>query len=191
MTRHSSSQKGNIAHECAEIVRPEGRYNHSDRCIPEGAGSCPLTTRTANTLRFKGTYWDWTKLQQYIERDTGGSGGGGLEKFHYFVPSTQTTNPLGAIHSTKISGNFGLKLNGSVRSNRKGFQKIIPPFEVDHFCRSKWNVPFDHTDPFSIPGPCCSVSSTYKIRQNGGKYLGVTKQSNEKKIERVKNFTIV
>ena len=116
---------------------------------------------------------------------------GGLEKFHYFVPSTQTTNPLGAIHSTKISGNFGLKLNGSVRSNRKGFQKIIPPFEVDHFCRSKWNVPFDHTDPFSIPGPCCSVSSTYKIRQNGGKYLGVTKQSNEKKIERVKNFTIV
>ena len=29
---------------------------------------------------------------------------------------------LGAIHSTKISGNFGLKiLNGSVRSNRKSF----------------------------------------------------------------------
>ena len=25
----------------------------------------------------------------------------------------------GAIHSTKISGNFGSKLNGSVRSNRK------------------------------------------------------------------------
>ena len=126
-----------------------------------------------------------------IQRETLGAVGGGLEKFHYFVPSTQTTNPLGAIHSTKISGNFGLKLNRSVRSNRKGFQKIIPPFEVDHFCRSKWNVPFDHTDPFSIPGPCCSVSSTYKIRQNGGKYLGVTKQSNEKKIERVKNFTIV
>ena len=29
----------------------------------------------------------------------------------------------GAIHSTKISGNFGPKLNGSVRSNRKSFEK--------------------------------------------------------------------
>ena len=95
MTRHSSSQKGNIAHECAEIVRPEGRYNHSDRCIPEGAGSCPLTTRTANTLRFKGTYWDWTKLQQYIERDTGGSGGGGLRKIPLLCPLHTDHKPLG------------------------------------------------------------------------------------------------
>ena len=30
---------------------------------------------------------------------------------------------MGAIHSTKISGNFGPKLNGSVRSNRKSFEK--------------------------------------------------------------------
>ena len=43
---------------------------------------------------------------------------------------------LGAIHSTKISGNFGLKLNGSVRSNRKSFEKTGPPVEVDHFSRS-------------------------------------------------------
>ena len=43
---------------------------------------------------------------------------------------------LGAIHSTKISGKFGLKLNGSVRSNRKRFQKTGPPFEVDQFSRS-------------------------------------------------------
>ena len=43
---------------------------------------------------------------------------------------------LGAIHSTKISGNFGPKLNGSVRSNRKSFEKTGPPFEVDHFSRS-------------------------------------------------------
>ena len=42
----------------------------------------------------------------------------------------------GAIHSTKISGNFGPKLNGSVRSNRKRFEKTGPPFEVDHFSRS-------------------------------------------------------
>ena len=43
---------------------------------------------------------------------------------------------LGAIHSAKISGNFGLKLNGSVRSNRKSFEKTGPPIEVDHFSRS-------------------------------------------------------
>ena len=43
---------------------------------------------------------------------------------------------LGAIHSTKISGNFGPKLNGSVRSNRKRFEKTGPPFEVVLFSRS-------------------------------------------------------
>ena len=42
----------------------------------------------------------------------------------------------GAIHSTKISGNFGPKLNGSVRSNRKSLEKTGPPFEVNHFSRS-------------------------------------------------------
>ena len=42
----------------------------------------------------------------------------------------------GAIHSTKISGNFGPKLNGSVRSNRKSFEKTGPPFEVVLFSRS-------------------------------------------------------
>jgi len=48
----------------------------------------------------------------------------------------KNTNLLGAIHSTKISGNFGPRLNGSVRSNRKSFEKTGPPFEVDHFSRS-------------------------------------------------------
>ena len=42
----------------------------------------------------------------------------------------------GAIHSTKISGNFGPKLNGSVRSNRKSFEKTGPPFKVVLFSRS-------------------------------------------------------
>ena len=32
---------------------------------------------------------------------------------------------LGAIHSTKISGNFGPKLNGSVWSNRKSSKKRV------------------------------------------------------------------
>ena len=43
---------------------------------------------------------------------------------------------MGAIHSTKISGNFGPKLNGSVLSNQKSFEKTGPPFEVDQFSRS-------------------------------------------------------
>ena len=49
---------------------------------------------------------------------------------------TYQESTSGAIHSTKISGNFGPKLNGSVRSNRKSFEKTCPPFEVDHFSRS-------------------------------------------------------
>ena len=36
----------------------------------------------------------------------------------------------------KISGNLGPKLSGSVRSNRKSFEKTGPPFEVVHFSRS-------------------------------------------------------
>ena len=49
-----------------------------------------------------------------------------------FLQQTQ-----GAIYSTKISGNFGPKLNGSVRSNRKSFEKNGPPIEVDKFSRSE------------------------------------------------------
>ena len=32
-----------------------------------------------------------------------------------------------------LSGNFASKLNGSLRSNRKSFEKTGPPFEVGHF----------------------------------------------------------
>ena len=43
----------------------------------------------------------------------------------------------GAIYSTKISVNFGPKLNGSVRSNRKSFENTgQKKFEVDLFSRS-------------------------------------------------------
>ena len=77
---------------------------------------------------------------------------------------------VGAIHSTKISGNFGQKVNGSVWSNRKSFEKTGPPFEVNHFSPldqsdRKLTVPFDNSDPFSIPVPRCSVFSL----QHGGK----------------------
>ena len=55
----------------------------------------------------------------------------------YMNPVRDTNSePGGAIHSTKISGNFGPKLNGSVRSNRKRFEKTGPPFDADHFSRS-------------------------------------------------------
>ena len=36
--------------------------------------------------------------------------------------------------------------------------------------RSKWTVPFDHFDPFLIPGPRCSVGFH---AQNGEKYLSL------------------
>ena len=40
---------------------------------------------------------------------------------------------LCAIHSTKISGNFGPKLNGSVQSKQRSLKKSGPPFfKVDH-----------------------------------------------------------
>ena len=73
----------------------------------------------------------------------------------------------GAIHSTKISSNFGLKLNGSVPSNRKSFEKVSPPFEVDHFSRLDWSDrKFEHSDSFSIPVPRCSVFSIYNMGEN-------------------------
>ena len=42
------------------------------------------------------------------------------------------TGALGVIHSTNISRNFRPKLNRSVWSNRKSFEKTGPRFEVDH-----------------------------------------------------------
>ena len=53
-----------------------------------------------------------------------------LDSIHFML------NTLGVIDSTIISGNFGPKLNGSVWSNQKSFEKTVPPFEVDHFFRS-------------------------------------------------------
>lgn len=60
-------------------------------------------------------------------------------------------------NSTKISGTFGLKLNGPVRSTRKRFQKTGPPFEVDCFSRldrfdRKFTVPFNHSASTKMSG---------------------------------------
>ena len=45
--------------------------------------------------------------------------------------------------------------------------------------RSKCTVPFDHSDPFPIPGPRCSVSSIYKMEENSvnSRSIGVTRTS--------------
>ena len=78
---------------------------------------------------------------------------------------------MGAIHSTKISGNFGLKVNGSVRSNQKSFEKSGPPFEVDLFSRldrSDRNGPF-HLTIRPIFNPRTSLFGIFRV-QNGGKY---------------------
>ena len=59
--------------------------------------------------------------------------------FFFFTSRSRfswVSESLGAIHSTKLTGNFGPKLNGSVRSNRKSFEKTGPPFEVVLFSRS-------------------------------------------------------
>ena len=74
---------------------------------------------------------------------------------------------LSAIHSTKISGNFGLKLNGSVRSNRKSFEKSGPPFEVDLFSRLD---PSDRNGPFHLTIPIHFQSQDLAVR-----YLPCTK----------------
>ena len=76
-------------------------------------------------------------------------------------------NTWGAIHSTKISGNFGLKLNGSVRSNRKGFDKSGPPFEVDLFSRLDRS---DRNGPFHLTIPIHFQSQDLAVR-----YLPCTK----------------
>ena len=66
-------------------------------------------------------------------------------------------NTLGVIDSTKISGNFSPKLNGSVWSNQKSFKKTGLSFGVDHFSRSDqlefWlngSNPLGHLRPLSM-----------------------------------------
>ena len=74
---------------------------------------------------------------------------------------------MGAIHSTKISGNFGPKLNGSVRSNRKSFEKTGPPFEVDHFSRSdRLEFWFDRAAPSVAIAVCVTFEQRIRPSQN-------------------------
>ena len=85
---------------------------------------------------------------------------------------TGNSYSLGGIHSTRISGNFGLKLNGSVLSNRKSVEKHRPTFRGGPLfsvgpVRSKLIVRFHHSDPFSIPAVRrCSVFSMNYMEEN-------------------------
>ena len=93
----------------------------------------------------------------------------------------------------KISENYGTKLNRSVRSNPKSFEKISPPFEVDHFSqldRSDRNEPFHLTIPTHSQFqnlavrylPCTKWRKTLGINVllwivNSGQSIGVTRTS--------------
>ena len=68
---------------------------------------------------------------------------------------------MGMIHSTKISGNFSLKLNGLVRFNQKSFENSGPPFEVDRFSRLDWS---DRNEPFHLTNPTHSQSQYLAVR---------------------------
>ena len=59
---------------------------------------------------------------------------------------------------------IGSVLPAKIRKKRSTFRGG-PLFSVGPV-RSKWIVPFDHSDPFLIPGPRCSVSSMYKMEEN-------------------------
>ena len=50
------------------------------------------------------------------------------------------------------------------RKNRSTFRGG-PLFSVGAV-QSKWTVPFDQSEPFSIPGHRCSVSFMYKMEEN-------------------------
>ena len=74
-----------------------------------------------------------------------------------------------------MSGNLGLKQNGSVRFNWKSFEKKSVHLlrRITHFSRldqSDRNRPF-HLTPFSIPVARCSVVSMSKMP--GGKHLSL------------------
>ena len=81
-------------------------------------------------------------------------------------PHVRESKVKGAIHSTKISGNFGPKLNGSVWSNRKSFEKTGPPFELDHFSRSdRLEFWLKGSRPWILdPHGDCAIQVLYSVR---------------------------
>ena len=83
-----------------------------------------------------GSASDWLKQISHEARPIRSSTQIWVVTRHQYGISALISQTLGAIHSIKSSGNFGPKLNVSVRSNRKSFEKTGPPFEVDHFSRS-------------------------------------------------------
>ena len=85
-------------------------------------------------------------------------------EFHFPLLSLQET--VGAFHSTKISGNSGPKLNGTVLSNRKFFAKEGPPFKVDRFFRSDRSDGklLFHSKKFRFAVPLCRKFLEISVR---------------------------
>ena len=74
---------------------------------------------------------------------------------------------LGNRRCDPFNQNFGLKLNGLVRSIQKSFERSDPPFEVDHFSRLNWS---DRNGPFHLTILTHSQSQVLAVR-----YLPCTK----------------
>ena len=67
----------------------------------------------------------------------------------------------GAIHSTKISGNFGLKLNGSFQCNPKSFEKSVHLSSWTTFLGWTGPIEMDRSIWRNISNTSDSVSSGY------------------------------
>ena len=79
--------------------------------------------------------------------------------------SNTKLNTVHTIHSTKISGNFGPKLNESVRSNRKSSGKTGPPFEVVLFSRSdRSEFWLNGSRPADMPSTPSHVRSIFSVQ---------------------------
>ena len=94
-----------------------------------------------------------------------------IKNFRRDTLSVFTTDNLSAIQSTKVFGNFDLKLNGSVKSNRKSFEKNRSTFSGGPRALftvgpvwSKWTVSFQ---PILNPSILrCSVFPCPKMEEN-------------------------
>ena len=102
----------------------------------------------------------------------------GAGRIAWWWPSTQDSK--GMIHSTKISRNLGLQLNGLTQSKWKSFKNRSTfqggPLFLVGLVWSKLTVPFDLFDPFSISIPRClllSISVTRTFMCSNNSYIVV------------------
>ena len=114
----------------------ENRAAHPHQEFPPGENFSRKRMHTAGTGRIKKNVCLEEKKHEHnlhAKQKHAGRNKIAITCYDWLIPRLLSS---GAIHSTKMSGNFGPKLNGSVRSNRKSFEKTGPPFEVVLFSRS-------------------------------------------------------